>query len=182
MKERILDVAAQLMAKYGLRKFTVDEIARELKISKKTIYQHFDSKEAIVRDYFDTALLSDQKSVGEGLARSTTFAEKVHATIYAEHDYCIPVPLIGEAKLFYPDIYEKIERCKQFKINTLNAIIKEAVAEGTVRSGIHISILSALCEKVSDIVTDYDFLLAEKLSPHEAIDELVDIILKGILN
>ncbi|CAM3139562.1 TetR/AcrR family transcriptional regulator [Sporolactobacillus spathodeae] len=182
MRERILDVAAHLIEKYGLRKFTLDEIARELKISKKTIYQHFESKEAIVRAFFDMALITDKESVREGLNRSQTFAEKIHATIYSEHRFCVPVPLIQEAKLFYPDVYEKVERFKQFKIDTLNKILVEGIADGTVRASIHISILSALCDKIANIVTDYDFLLESKLTAPEAIDELVGIILRGILN
>ena len=37
MKEKILNTTAQLISQYGLKKFTVDEIASELRISKKTI-------------------------------------------------------------------------------------------------------------------------------------------------
>ncbi|MFT8363233.1 MAG: TetR/AcrR family transcriptional regulator [Sporolactobacillus sp.] len=182
MKEQILEVAAQLIGKYGLRKFTLDEIARELKISKKTIYQHFESKEAIVRAYFETALIIDQKSVRERLGASRTLAEKVHATIFSEHNFCIPVSVIQEAKLFYPDVYKEVERCKQFKIDTLASILEQGIASGSIRASVHLPLLSALCEKIADIVTDYDFLIDSKLTAHEAIDEFVSIILKGILN
>jgi AcrR family transcriptional regulator len=46
-KEEIADVFQKHFDHFGYKKVTVDEIARELKISKKTIYQHFNTKEEI---------------------------------------------------------------------------------------------------------------------------------------
>jgi AcrR family transcriptional regulator len=46
-KEEIADSFKRHFEHYGYKKTSVDEIARELKISKKTIYQHFNSKEEI---------------------------------------------------------------------------------------------------------------------------------------
>ena len=46
-RQRILDVAAQLITHYGYDKTTVSDIAREAGISKGAIYLHFESKEAL---------------------------------------------------------------------------------------------------------------------------------------
>ena len=46
-KERILNGFSMYFGTYGLKKTTVDEVATELKISKKTIYNYFNSKKAI---------------------------------------------------------------------------------------------------------------------------------------
>ncbi|WP_420627623.1 TetR/AcrR family transcriptional regulator [Candidatus Leptofilum sp.] len=46
-RQRILDVAANLIVHYGYDKTTVSDIAREAGISKGAIYLHFDSKEAL---------------------------------------------------------------------------------------------------------------------------------------
>ena len=50
MREKILNVVAQLINRYGLKKFTVDEVATTLRISKKTIYQYFSGKDEILND------------------------------------------------------------------------------------------------------------------------------------
>jgi AcrR family transcriptional regulator len=63
MKEKILDVAAKLIQQYGLKKFTVDEIASQLKISKKTIYKYFESKDDLIRSYFNSVISSDEESI-----------------------------------------------------------------------------------------------------------------------
>ena len=49
-RQRILDVAADLIVHYGYDKTTVSDIAREAGISKGAIYLHFDSKEALFEE------------------------------------------------------------------------------------------------------------------------------------
>src|ERR1700744_3172994 len=53
VKERILTKAADLFMRYGIRTITMDEIASQLGISKKTIYQFFTAKDDIVSAVID---------------------------------------------------------------------------------------------------------------------------------
>ena len=52
-KDAILDAADRLLARYGYRKMTVEDIAREVGIGKGTIYLHFSSKEEVVLSHVD---------------------------------------------------------------------------------------------------------------------------------
>ncbi len=52
-KEGILDAAERLLARYGYRKMTVEDIAREVGIGKGSIYLHFSSKEEVVLSHVD---------------------------------------------------------------------------------------------------------------------------------
>jgi TetR/AcrR family transcriptional regulator, cholesterol catabolism regulator len=47
-KDKILKGAEELFMKYGVRSISMDDIARHLSVSKKTLYQHFADKEDIV--------------------------------------------------------------------------------------------------------------------------------------
>jgi AcrR family transcriptional regulator len=53
VKEAILDAADRLLARFGYRKMTVDDIASEAGIGKGTIYLHFSSKEEVVLSHVD---------------------------------------------------------------------------------------------------------------------------------
>jgi AcrR family transcriptional regulator len=46
-RDRILDATERLLGRLGYRKTTVDDIAREAEVSKRTIYLHFPGKEAV---------------------------------------------------------------------------------------------------------------------------------------
>ena len=49
-KQELLEQSAEKFVKFGSRSFTMDELASELGISKKTIYHHFDSKDHLIYD------------------------------------------------------------------------------------------------------------------------------------
>ena len=86
VRERILKTAEELFMKFGIRSVTMDEIASELGISKKTIYMHFEDKDAIVHEvatfrmnyksrHFPTKLLidSDEMLSSSGICRFFIF-------------------------------------------------------------------------------------------------------------
>ncbi|MGH1525825.1 TetR/AcrR family transcriptional regulator [Leifsonia sp. L25] len=49
-RERVLDAAARLFIREGVHAVGVDRLAQEAHVSKRSIYQHFESKDAIVAD------------------------------------------------------------------------------------------------------------------------------------
>lgn len=53
VREAILDATERLLARYGYRKMTVEDIAKEVGVGKGTIYLHFKSKEEIVLSHVD---------------------------------------------------------------------------------------------------------------------------------
>ena len=53
VREAILDATDHLLARYGYRKMTIDDIAQEVGIGKGTIYLHFASKEEITLSHVD---------------------------------------------------------------------------------------------------------------------------------
>lgn len=58
MKERIMEKAMDMFAKDGFARLNMDHLAKELGVSKKTLYEHFESKQdlfqAVVKEMFDS--------------------------------------------------------------------------------------------------------------------------------
>ena len=65
IKERIISSAEILFMRYGVRSVTMDDIAKELGISKKTIYIHFSDKNTIVREVTSARLAKEREMVSE---------------------------------------------------------------------------------------------------------------------
>jgi AcrR family transcriptional regulator len=181
MKDKILDVVARLIERYGLKKFTVDEVAEELRISKKTLYQYFSSKDEMIREYFEENMTSDRQSVLKAMNSEQDFFEKIHAIVHSSHRYRMPVPVLNEAQQFYPDEWAKIEQLKQFKLDIFQKLLKKAAEEGILRPDIHFGILSSMLDRVSNMFIDTDFLLENRLKATQAIDEALAIIIYGIV-
>jgi AcrR family transcriptional regulator len=64
-EERLLDVAAALLVRWGYRKTTIDDVAREAGVGKGTIYLHWKDK----NELFRAAILRDQQRCGEEIQR-----------------------------------------------------------------------------------------------------------------
>jgi AcrR family transcriptional regulator len=62
MKERILETADRLFYLEGIRAIGVDTIAAEIGISKRTLYNHFPSKDALVNAYLQRRFVATRKS------------------------------------------------------------------------------------------------------------------------
>src|ERR1700761_2446858 len=72
MKDRILETADRLFYLQGIRAIGVDTIAAEIGISKRTLYNHFPSKDALIKAYLDRRFVqarpSDKSPVEQILA------------------------------------------------------------------------------------------------------------------
>jgi AcrR family transcriptional regulator len=181
MKQQIVDTAAQLIAKYGLKKFTVDEIASELKMSKKTIYQHFQSKNEMIHAYFAAYIESDKRSTEEALTGDHSIPQKIHDIVYASHQYRLPITVLEEAKHVCPDEWASIEKLRKFKLDATQKLLNQGIQKGVFKSDINLAILSKLIEKTSTMFMDYEFLLENRLKPREAIDEALNMIFDGVI-
>ena len=59
-KEEVINAARNLFTKYGYKKVSMDEIAKEANVTKKTIYSYFSDKEAMFK-YFASEELQSMK-------------------------------------------------------------------------------------------------------------------------
>ena len=84
-KERILEKATDLFMRYGIRSITMDEIAAQLGISKKTIYQFFTDKDAMVE-----AVVNEETKRNEEDCRQFSAAAEnaVHEIFPGDGQHC----------------------------------------------------------------------------------------------
>ncbi|EJE7235624.1 TetR/AcrR family transcriptional regulator [Clostridium sporogenes] len=182
MKQKILDITSKNIELYGLKKFTMDDISYDLKISKKTIYKYFKSKNDLISQYFNEIIDSDKKSTLELLEKKMPLDEKLYNIIYSYHKYKLPVRILDEAYKFYPEEFKKIQEFKNFKIDLVKKILKEGKNQGVIEENININIVSLILEKVSDTFLDYKFLTNNNITMKQAMVDLMNILLNGILN
>ncbi|GHN03049.1 TetR family transcriptional regulator [Cytophagales bacterium WSM2-2] len=69
-KEKILKGATDLFIKYGIRSISMDDIARHLTVSKKTLYQHFVDKDELVTTVLHSHL-EEQKKIFEQISQDS---------------------------------------------------------------------------------------------------------------
>jgi AcrR family transcriptional regulator len=75
VKDAILDATDRLLARYGYRKMTVEDIAAEAGIGKGSIYLHFSSKEEVVLSHIDRIVDRLRERLKETAHSDATAAE-----------------------------------------------------------------------------------------------------------
>ena len=83
MKEKqIIEAAKNLFNKFGFKKVTMDEIAKEAGVTKRTVYAYFKSKEELFQVIVNEELLNMKKIVEDVEKQDMDFYEAVHQGIY----------------------------------------------------------------------------------------------------
>lgn len=131
----ILEQAAQLFFKHGVKSVTMNEIAAQSGISKKTIYQFFKDKEQLVEEFVDTYFISNPNfcsSPGEGLTaidRIFGFRARI-----VEISTLIKNNFEFDFKRTYPRIYARMEQYKRELIYSSEfSIMEQGKKEGHFR-------------------------------------------------
>ena len=129
MKEKIIAKASDLFLKLGFKSVTMDDIAGEMCISKKTIYKYFCNKEILIEEstatihkeihlIIDAVILKNYNAIQENFEIRKMFKEMFKASDTSP---------IYQLKKHYPEIYEKV-MCRE--INECNTLFKQNIEKG----------------------------------------------------
>jgi len=144
MKEKIISKASELFLKLGFKSVTMDDIAGEMCISKKTIYKYFCNKEVLieeststvhrqVHEIIDSIVEKNLNSIHENFEIREMFRD-----MFKNNTDTSP---IYQLKKHYPEIYQnvlshEIEQCtKYFREN-----IEKGIREGLYRPDLNVDI------------------------------------------
>ncbi|MCC9017998.1 MULTISPECIES: TetR/AcrR family transcriptional regulator [Flavobacterium] len=144
MKEKIISKASELFLKLGFKSVTMDDIAGEMCISKKTIYKYFCNKEVLieestslvhkqVHEIIDTIVAKDYNAIHENFEIREMFRN-----MFKNNTDTSP---IYQLKRHYPEIYQnilshEIDQCNRyFGVN-----IEKGIREGLYRTDINIPV------------------------------------------
>ncbi len=81
-KEQIIEAARNLFHQFGFKKVSMDEIAKEAGVTKKTIYMYFSSKEELLKYFIQEEITNMEEIVEEVEANNTDPFEAVNQAIY----------------------------------------------------------------------------------------------------
>lgn len=181
MKDIILKTASEQIQKYGLRKFTMDEIAVELKMSKKTLYKYFPGKDIIIQEYFNEIIESDRIDTETNLKEAQSLLEQINSIVFSYHKYRLPVSIIEEAEKFYHDEWIKIQQLKDYKVALLKDCLQTAKNTGYLKKDVNLNMIGLLIDNSINTIFSYEFLSKNHVTVKEAVNEVLKILLYGIM-
>lgn len=181
LRESILQNTLTVFNQKGL-KFTMDDIAREMSISKKTIYTVFNDKEELFFasvDYMFDSVKEAEQMVLDNPALSTV--EKIRAVLGVMPDGYKDVDIrqLYVLKDKFPKIYAKVEQRLENGWERTIALIEQGMREGVIRQ-VSIPIVKVMMEASLEQFFQRDILVRSGLTYQEALTEVVDILVDGM--
>ena len=145
MQDRILNKARELMFQTGVKHVTMDELANQLGISKKTIYHYFKDKDSLVCSVVENELTNHELFCNQSVMAADNAVHEIFllmSVIQEMFNRMNPLALF-EIEKYYPEAYEKIKNHKdQYIFSMISTNLEKGIAEGLYRKDVDVNILS----------------------------------------
>lgn len=138
LREKILNTSTKLMLRIGPQSVTMDMVARDCGISKRTLYETFPNKHNLISDvikYNQQQTNAEFNQIFEQSANSFEALLGVY-TIAREFIRKISPVFLADIKRLYPEVFDEYKAQEVDHILSLAKIIKKAKDEGLVLPGI----------------------------------------------
>jgi AcrR family transcriptional regulator len=182
---RILSAAQHRLFNFGYASFTMDDLAQELGMSKKTLYVHFPGKESIVDRIID--------QIGEHIRTKLdaitldpkrTFVQKLCALVDTVGGMLSKVSphLLRDLQRYTPGVYQKIDQLRQKNIPIFfSRIIRDGIAQRKVRADIDPDFAAQFWLQAIRGLLQPDVLERTQLSPRQTLEQAIQLFFGGLL-
>lgn len=184
VKQAIVDLAYSKFSQHGFKKVTMDEIAAELAISKKTIYKYFDSKEAILEELVNQRLKRGQAALKALLSESGPVDERMKRLQEIFPRFVDPdwQRLIADVAHTVPSVSKKIQSLlKYFIAEVVPNVLKEGQRQSAVRKDLNVDLFTIAYLGAAKEIFSSDFLRNHPVTEEVIPKQLLKIFMEGVL-
>jgi len=189
MEDRIIDGWDRLLARYGYRKLTMDDLASEVGIGKGTIYLYFRSKEDLVYSHIDRVvrhLIERLKRVLRStLSPDDKLREMIALRVIFRFDAVqgFPESLSEMFRDFRAGVLERREHYFREEAKVFAAALRQGQRAGVFRNTDHVNTASAILAATNSLLPFH--LSARELGKRQDIEKtatlITDLLLNGLL-
>lgn len=170
VRKRIMDASLFLFYEKGIKSVTIDEISKRFGGSKKTIYEHFRDKEAIVMALIERELSKHQDKFKEIRDNANNALEElVNNTFYrvnlAASLKSLSPDIFQDLLNYYPTAWKTLENFQEhFIVELTENNLKRGITEGLYRKSINVPILAKLRIRYNQWTIDQALFPADKFT------------------
>jgi AcrR family transcriptional regulator len=188
MEEKAIEIIDRSIAyfmRFGLRAVSMDEIARELGISKKTLYKYFKDKNDLIVQGVQMKIKMDEKSC----ENSTSEGENAIDELFKISEFVIQSlsnlnqSVLFELKKFHPEAWQIMHNHKwEFVYRTIKTNIDRGVAEGIYRENLNPEIIARLYVGSTDMIMESEVFPWPEFKLDNVYLEVLKFQVRGLAN
>jgi len=184
MQEKIIEKATALFLNLGFKSVTMDDLAHEMGISKKTIYAHFANKTELV----EACTLHVFQKISLGIDYICSLKENPIEELYAIKKF-VMLHLKDERsspqyqlQKYYPKIYQRLTE-KQYEVMNDCVVdnVKKGIEMGIYRDNLNIDFVSRIYFSGVTSIKDQRLFPNDKFPVTILMDEYLEYHLRGII-
>ena len=184
-EDYILTEAQKLFMKFGMRSVTMDDIAKQLGISKKTIYANFRNKDELIFQLLSQKLKCDQQK----MELCTSNAENAIEEVFLMMDF-LKETLSGMNPIVFLDLekYHKeahklmINFHQTFVYNSVKTCLERGIKENVFKSNINTEILAGSRVGQINWAIESNLIRSGKYGVYDVFQEITLHFLFGVCN
>ena len=182
-KERILTKAEELFQQHGYSKVTMEEIAADLGVSKKTLYHFFPNKRELMRELMTDRQVQFMEHIDGIWGRNDlSFLGKVRSILDFASERASEINKLPDIQRVEPELWRELHDFKKGKIfEKVRAIIEAGFETGVFRSDVDKDILLLVYMHAAESIVNQETLSELPCTGGQAFEAISKIIFEGIL-
>lgn len=182
-KQQIISKAADLFMRYGIKSVTMDDLARELGISKKTLYEHVSNKSDLIEQIFEQMITEEKQVMAHYREISKDAIEEIlHITRFVLKNLRRLSPTtVYDLQKYYRSTWKMME---SLQCNHIYELIRDnlerGIVQGVYRETINPDIIAKMYVGSNTIVTDEDWFPMREYRMDELFIQHMTYHLHGI--
>ncbi|OAB80645.1 TetR/AcrR family transcriptional regulator [Cochleicola gelatinilyticus] len=184
MKEKIINKAADLFITLGFKSVTMDDIANEMGISKKTIYAHFSNKTDLVKDVTSTLMCDISEGIDGICALNNNPIEELYeikkfVLLQLKDSKSSPQ---YQLQKYYPQIFASLHK-KQFEMMRECTVsnLTRGIEQGLYRDNISVDLISRLYFIGVSNLKDESLFPLQTYPKEQLMEDYLEYHLRGIV-
>jgi AcrR family transcriptional regulator len=146
-EQRIIEGSLELFLQAGIKSVTMDDIAKHLGMSKKTIYQFFKDKNELVTALIKKRLQDDERDMTDMMNQSENVIVKmINMMKCSEEIFSRANPIvIHDLQKYHPEAWKEFQNFKsEVIVRTMEELLTEGIAQGYIRPEIDARVMARL--------------------------------------
>lgn len=182
-RERIIEQAMQMFVAQGIKSVRMDDIAQQLGVSKRTLYELFGDKEGLLYEAMDCYFERNRRHHEQLCSGAGNVLEAMFMVLGDVMDgSAVTNRMLDNLRKFYPAVHEKLLREGTEKNRRdFSRMLEEGIADGLFTDRFNMDLaISVLYYTASAIVARKDLMLPAGMSEREAFVQIISNFFRGI--
>jgi len=136
--DQILSAGREILLAEGLRAITTNELARRARVSKKTLYNLFPSKDALLEAIVVSFVEANLSRWDEILDRDASAIDRILASLRFMSEFMprVQSQLLNQVETVAPQLWQEIDAIRLERLGRLKTLLIEAQEEGFLRADV----------------------------------------------